>query len=183
MRSPWALFFFRKQIMLFQKLAALTAKGVNVNIQISQAAEGKLEVAFIPTSESGKSGIALVAKAFTATPEELDAEMGMVIDGYVKANTSLAEQLVELELQAEQAAATAREEAEAKATQKAATKATSSTSVTRKPGKAPLDADAELMEFGASASSAPQGGGDSDDDASQAGTSGSTVGEPMAFTL
>lgn len=86
---------------LFKNLAALIAKGADVQITVSAADNGQLEVGFIPTSSSGKTGMNLVAKSFVATPEALDAEFPAVVAGYVNVNVTLADQLSSMQAQAD----------------------------------------------------------------------------------
>ena len=86
---------------LFKHLAALIAKGVDVQIAVSAADNGKLEVAFLPTSSSGKSGLNLVAKSFVGTPDELDADFSTVVAGYASVNATLADQLAAIQAEAD----------------------------------------------------------------------------------
>lgn len=109
---------------LFKHLAALIAKGVNVQIDVTAADDGKLEVALIPTSASGKSGLNLVAKSFVGTPDELDADFSNVVAGYASVNATLADQLAAIQAQADAIAAQA--QAAAKATANAPAKTVSS---------------------------------------------------------
>lgn len=168
--------------MLFQQISALTNKGVKVSIEIADAGDGKLEVSVIPTSLSGKTGVSLVAKSFIATPAELDAEFTSVIASYAAANASLREQLAAFDLQVEQAAADAKAEAESNSKAKAAVKpgagSTGSNTAT-KPGKSPVNHDAELLSFGSGTDTAP------DEDDAAGGSPENKVGEagPGPFTL
>lgn len=79
--------------MLFTNIAALVAKGVTIHITVSAAAEGQLEVAVVPTADSGKAGMGLVPRSFTATPAELDAEFPEIMRAYANANLTLKQQL------------------------------------------------------------------------------------------
>lgn len=165
--------------MLFKHLAALIAKGVEVQIAVSAADNGKLEVAFFPTSSTGKSGLNLVAKSFVGTPDELDADFASVVAGYVSVNTSLAEQLATLQAQADAIAA----DAAAKAKAPGKTVSSVAKSVAPKPRIAT-----------SAASDVDDGEGSNEDDKIVATTpittSASTSGEaaadavqPMTFTL
>ena len=60
--------------MLFTNIAALVAMGVTLQITVSKADGNKLEVGLIPTTETGKSGMSLIAQSFVGTPSELDTD-------------------------------------------------------------------------------------------------------------
>lgn len=152
--------------MLFQNLAALTAQGITVTMQIEQAENGQLEVSVIPTSNSGKSGVNLVPKVFVATPQELDAEFAEVIAGFCGVNLTLKQQLETMNSQAEDAAKAAQEAP--KASRPAASTAPKTSTL---PGK---KLGAELND-------------DRDDDtpgsATAPGASDTTTANPMPFLL
>jgi PRTRC genetic system protein E len=103
--------------MLFKNIAALVEKGVTVNFAVTAATDGQLEVSVVPTVDSGKTGMGLVARTFTGTPSELDEGFAAVIASFSKGSLTLVEQIAE----AQQAfaatetanAATAKEKAEA----------------------------------------------------------------------
>lgn len=102
--------------MLFKNLAPLIARGVTVQFTVLAAADGKLEVNVIPTTEGGSTGLNLVSKSFVATPDELDLEFPEVIAGYSTANLSLKQQLEDVKTVAEAAAKEASEAAARKST-------------------------------------------------------------------
>lgn len=97
--------------MLFKNLAPLIARGVTVQFTVLAAADGKLEVNVIPTTEGGSTGLNLVSKSFVATPDELDLEFPEVIAGYSTANLSLKQQLEDVKTVAEAVAKEASEAA------------------------------------------------------------------------
>lgn len=109
--------------MLFHNIAALIAKGVTLQLTVSQADGDKLEVGLIPMTETGKSGMNLIAKSFVGTATELDAEFATVIAGYAAANLSLMGQLQAVQTMADAAAKEASEAAAQAAATKAAAKA------------------------------------------------------------
>lgn len=139
----------REKNMLFKNIAALVSKGVTLQLIINPAADGKLEVNVLPSTETGATGTNLVGKSFVATPEELDAEFADIMAGYGQSNLTLKEQLAEMKAEAEQAAAKTKEEATEKAAAKAASKpALSSPRSVSTPRRAPTliaaDPDDEL---------------------------------------
>lgn len=170
---------------LFKNLAPLIAKGVEVEIAVSAADNGKLEVAFFPTSSSGKSGLNLVAKSFVGTPDELDADFANVVAGYANVNATLADQLATLQAQADAIAAEAAAKAKAEAKAPAKTVSSVAKSVSPKPriaASAASDVHVDADDRGA------EDGGDevTPSSATSAPTSGEAAAaadEPITFTL
>lgn len=121
--------------MLFSNIAALVAKGVTINFTVTAAAEGQLEVNVVPSIDSGKAGMGLVARSFTATPAELDAEFPAIMASYANANLSLKQQLAAAEEAIEAAGKEAAASTAAKAAEKAASKPVTHT--VSKPGAKP----------------------------------------------
>ncbi len=117
--------------MLFTNIANLTAKGIKIAIEVSAAGDGRLEVNVIPSTETGKSGLNLVAKSFVATPQELDMEFAEVINGFAGVNLTLQQQLEQVQAAATEVARLATEEAKAASKTKATSKANSSPSPKR----------------------------------------------------
>jgi PRTRC genetic system protein E len=149
--------------MLFSNIAALVAKGVTINFTVTSADEGKLEVNVVPSIDSGKTGMGLVARSFTATPAELDAEFPAIMNSYANANLTLKQQLDAAEAAIEAAGKEAAASAAAKAAEKAAAKPVTHT--VSKPGakaanRAPTlsddtnsDDDADAQSSGAQSTS------------------------------
>lgn len=168
--------------MLFQNIAALVAKGIKLSIQIESADNGKLEVSVIPTSESGKSGVSLVAKSFVATPAELDAEFPAVIAGFAAVNSTLKDQLDAMEAQA---AAIAKEAQEAQASKASAKTTTARVSPVKPSGptkyKSPELGDFEDTEDDVSEST--EDDAPSSSSAEKPSSTTTSVAEPMSFML
>ena len=101
-------------MQIFKTLSSLTAKGVRVEFHVSDAGNGKLEVAIYPTCASGDSGLNLVAKSFVGPPEDLDAELPRILAAYCQANATLADQLSAIQAEADAIAEKARVSAKAK---------------------------------------------------------------------
>jgi PRTRC genetic system protein E len=122
--------------MLFTNIAALIAMGVTLQITVSKADGNKLEVGLIPTTETGKSGMSLIAQSFVGTPSELDTEFATIIAGYASANQTLMGQLQAVQTMADAAAKEASEAAATKAAEKKVARPTTTATKTL-PGKSP----------------------------------------------
>lgn len=157
--------------MLFQNIAALVAKGVVINMQITGADNGQLEVSIVPTSTTGKSGMSLVAKSFVASPAELDEGFADVIASYSVTNSSLKDQLEAMEAQAAQALKDAQEA-------KAAANASAPKSVSKSVAGVKKAVVPTLMSDDDAEGDDGESGCEDSADASSVG-----VDDPMPFTL
>lgn len=162
--------------MMFSNIHSLLKRGVSLNLVISAAGDEKIEVSVLPSSAKDGAASNLVAKTFTATAEELDAEFPQILAGYCEANVSLQDQLLAVKVMAEQVAKDASEQAVIAKPNKAA----------KTPGSRPVTTNKSptLME-----------GGDDDDEAGEesstssessngvATASPSNSSDPMPFVL
>jgi PRTRC genetic system protein E len=126
--------------MLFSNIAQLCAKNVTVTFQVSAAPDGQLEVIVTPKADTVNH--ALIAKAFTATPQELDAHLPQVIAAYAASNGNLLDVFRSIEQEAQEAAASAKAAADSEK------KAAAAKSTVRKavPGK-PKSANPQALEL------------------------------------
>lgn len=111
--------------MLFTNIAALVRQGVKLNFAVEASGDSKIEVTVTPASANpaaNKSGVSLVAKTFTATPEEFDAEFSALLQTFCTSTMSLKEQLDAANQLIEQAGKQASESA-VKAAEKSAPRA------------------------------------------------------------
>lgn len=82
--------------MLFTNIAALVRQGVKLSIAVEASGSSKIDVTVTPSSAdaaSNKSGVSLVAKTFTATPEEFDAEFAALLQTFCTSTLSLKDQM------------------------------------------------------------------------------------------
>jgi PRTRC genetic system protein E len=100
--------------MLFQTIAALTSKGVAIDLKITQAGPGLLNVVVIPSTSGDSSPISLVGKSFTATPQDFDSDFVGIIQSMGAINLSLKDQLDAMKKEAEQQQERLKAEAAAK---------------------------------------------------------------------
>lgn len=177
-------FLKKEKTMIFKNIHALLKSGVTLNFVIAAAGEDKIDVSILPSCEKNATGMQLVPKTFTATPDELDAQFADVLKGYCGASMTLQEQLAAMEAAAKQVAT----EAAAAAVSKAASKTSSSTKPVNR------------LTAGATAKSPvllAEGGGEDDDNETTDGSEPETLdlgggddqastpagSEPQAFTL
>lgn len=151
--------------MFFKAIAPACAKGISFTIKVEAADDGKLAVSITPTSESGKSGFSLAAKQFIASPAEFDNEFSSVMEGFAVTQQTLAQQLKDCELVAQEISKAAAAAAQEKP------KASVSTSKGTRP-KAGNQAPAGLLE--------DDGTHDADDEAEEFGAHAPASSKPIA---
>lgn len=118
--------------MLFTNVQELLKRGVTLHL-VMRAVGEEIEVTVLPSSEENKAATGLVAKTFTASAAELDSGFAHVMATYVAANTSLQDQLVQLQDQVDAQAKSAKDEAASKAAASAKGSTSKRPSVASKP--------------------------------------------------
>jgi PRTRC genetic system protein E len=127
---------------VFVELMPLLA-GRTVLIMVAKVDDKTLRVNVIPTRVNPDENVALTTPlTYTGLPEELDAELGKHLAGYVQTHTQTASTLAEAKATLEAAAKAAQEEAKRKAEE-------------RKKGSQKPPATATTAEPASSASSTP----------------------------
>jgi PRTRC genetic system protein E len=101
---------------MFVELIPLLA-GRTVMITVAREDDKTLRVNVIPTTKSGESENPALptALSYTGTPEELDAELGRELAGYVECHQALGSTLAPAKAEMDAAAKAAQEEARKKA--------------------------------------------------------------------
>ncbi len=120
---------------MFVELMPLLA-GRTVLISVAKADDKKLRVNVIPVMAKADENPALTTPlTYTGSPEELDAELGKHLAGYVQVHQQTASTLAEAKATMEAAAKAVQEEAKRKAEERK--KATEKAATTCAPGSAP----------------------------------------------
>lgn len=161
--------------MFFANIHALLKRGVTLQLIVNAVDGEMIEVTVLPSTEKGTAGTGLVAKTFTATAAELDAEFPSIMQGYSQANTSLKDQLAAVEVMAAEASKAASEAVAAKANKSGTTKGRSNAHAKSEPRLTEGVHDEEDVDGNASNGTS---GGDAVGD-----PSGGSATAPVAFTL
>ena len=129
---------------MFVELMPLLA-GRTVLITVAKLDDKTLRVNIIPTQAKADENPALATPlTFTGSPEELDAELGKHLAGYVQTHQQTASTLAEAKATMEAAAKAAQEEAKRKAEErkKATVKSPTTAPVSTPPTASPTSGDA-----------------------------------------
>ena len=133
---------------MFVELMPLLA-GRTVLITVAKVDDNTLRVNVIPHAKADENPALSTPLTFTGSPEELDAELGKQLAGYVQTHQQTASTLAEARATMEAAARAAREKAKRKAEErkKTAQKATDKSSVpaTAQPTSAVSPAESEAF--------------------------------------
>jgi PRTRC genetic system protein E len=149
---------------VFVELMPLLA-GQTVLITVAKVDDKTLRVNVIPTQAKADENPALTTPlTYTGTPEELDAELGKHLAGYVQAHQQTASTLAEAKATLEAAAKAAQEEAKRKAEErKKATQKPPATATTAEPASSasstsgvPVPASASTGTLGLFPTTAPE---------------------------
>ena len=137
---------------MFVELMPLLA-GRTVLITVAKVEDKTLRVNVIPTLVKADENSALTTPlTYTGSPEELDAELGKHLAGYVQVHQQTASTLAEAKASMEAAAKAAQEEAKRKkASQKQPDKGTTATAA--EPAAAPSSASPTIAESAPSSAS------------------------------
>lgn len=162
--------------MFFANIHALLKRGVTLQLIVNAVDGEMIEVTVLPSTEKGTAGTGLVAKTFTATAAELDAEFPSIMQGYSQANTSLKDQLAAVEVMAAAASKAASEAVAAKANKSTGTTKGRSTAHAKSEPRLTEGADDEDDVDGNASNG--ESGGDAVGD-----PSGGSATAPVAFTL
>ena len=123
---------------LFTKLAPLVQAGAVVHLTLRQSGN-LMQLEILPAIDTGKTGITVPARAFQASPEELDQEIPGFLDRYVSGAVDLSDQIAVTVAVMDRAIEDAKDAAKKAQTAKAASPARSTSKVAAKPAKARND--------------------------------------------
>ena len=94
---------------LFKTISPILAAGAVIKMKLSAAADGKIQLDMIPEVDTKATGIVVPAQSFTATPEELDNELGPQLASLVSDTVTLSNQVAVAQAVMEDAKAKAQE--------------------------------------------------------------------------
>jgi PRTRC genetic system protein E len=123
---------------LFTKLAPLVQAGAVVHLTLRQSGN-LMQLEILPAIDAGKTGITVPARAFQASPEELDREIPGFLDHYVAGAVNLSDQIAVTVAVMDRAIEDAKDAAKKAQTAKAVSPTRGKSQVATKPAKARND--------------------------------------------